>query len=112
MATVDRKLRCLYPYIRPADKVTCHRMFECSYRHTDDLQIADVKLECGHFFHYECLMKWDRKRIPCPQCHEGDKNPYFISRCDLDEKEKRDYMIFNCDCQYHYNLRRMRGWPY
>ncbi|GBM18376.1 hypothetical protein AVEN_23533-1 [Araneus ventricosus] len=111
MATVDRKLLCLYPHTRPVEKETCDRMFECSYRHTDDFHTADCKLKCGHFFHFECLRKWDRKRIPCPQCHERGKNPYLINRCDLDEKEKMDYMVDNCDCMLHYNLRSMRGWP-
>ncbi|GBO45201.1 hypothetical protein AVEN_74494-1 [Araneus ventricosus] len=74
MATVDRKLRCLYPYIRPADKVTCHRMFECSM----NMMICKQMSNWNAAHHYECLMKWDRKRIPCPNAMKGIKPIFYL----------------------------------
>ena len=69
-----------------------------------NIEIATAKLNCGHTFHTQCIIKSLRKSNECPNCRDTDGNPVskvnnnllsnnWDSDTDLEEDEN-DYMDF------------------
>ena len=44
-----------------------------------------IKTKCGHFYHYDCIIKWIETKNNCPQCrtHTLQKDCEFISKFEF-----------------------------
>ena len=54
-----------------------------------------VKLECGHFYCYECISRWYLKNDRCPYCRKDIKSDYLtIENCLLMKEELQNFEFY------------------